>query len=336
MRELLLKLALLAVSLLLVMIAGEVALRIRVGPPVIWLYPQERYLDDQELGYRLAPNQKAFTHDKVFETNSHGIRGPEVPREPRPGVRRLLALGDSQTAGDGLELSGTWPAQLATRLEVIDQSSAWEVLNAGLSGASPWHYVRLLRRLADSYDFDGVVVALYVNDVTPDPATPEAYVVTNTPAHRIIYLLKRSALFTAIWQARRPLMNALRPTGNIERETRIITGEHDELLERGWRDVEGSLREIRDFAREHGMKVWLLVLPRRDQVDGSQLGRSYDERASEIAKRLGIPCVDVLGAMIDAYQTEGKRLFIPWDGHNTAVANRVIARALAPVIAAGR
>lgn len=332
MKELLLKLALLAVSVFLVLIVGEVVLRLRLGPPVVWVYPQEHYVEDAELGYRLAPNQSAFTHDKVFETNSHGIRAPEVPRERRAGVRRLLALGDSQTAGDGLALADTWPAQLATRLCNVDRFSDWEVLNGGLSGANPWHYARLFRRLTDIYDFDGLVVALYVNDVTPDFATPRVNVTTNTPAHRIIYRLKRSALFTAIWRARIPVMRALRPSAAFDRETRIITGEHDDLLERGWQDVEASLREIRDFARERGISVWLLVLPRRDQVDGSQTSRAFNRRGSRIAERLGIPVVDVLGPMIGAYEQEGHKLFIPWDGHNSPVANRVIARVLADAI----
>jgi len=206
------------------------------------------------------------------------------------------------------------------------------VLNGGLSGASPWHYVRLLRRLTEIYEIDGVVVALYVNDVTPDAATPRVNVVTNTPAHRIVYQLKRSAVFTAIWRARGSVMNALRPSPDFERETRIITGERDDLLEQGWHDVEGSLRKIRDFTRKRGLSVWLLLLPRRDQVDGSQPGRGYNRRASEIAKRLGLPIVDVLGAMIDAYEREGEKLFIPWDGHNSSIANRVIARELATAI----
>lgn len=331
MRALLPRLALLAASLSLMLIVLEVALRIAVGPPVIWIYPQEHYLEDAELGYRLAPNQRAFVHDSVFETNSQGIRAAEIAPAPAPGTRRLLALGDSQTAGDGLELADTWPAQLSRHLESVD-SRDWEVLNGGLSGASTWHYARLLRRLADVYQIDGVVVALYVNDVTPDPETPPVNVVTNTPAHRVVYVLKRSALFTALWRARTPILNAFRPSVDFDRETRILTGEHDPLLEQGWQAVETNLREIRDFTRSRGLSTWLLLLPRRDQVDGSQPGNAYNNRGREIADRLGLPIIDVLGPLLDGYQRDGRKLFIPWDGHNSKIANRVIAQELADTI----
>jgi hypothetical protein len=57
-------------------------------------------------------------------------------------------------------------------------------------------------------------------------------------------------------------------------------------------------------------------------------------RASQAACRTpwSAPVVDVLGAMVDAYEHEGQQLFIPWDGHNSSIANRVIARELAAAI----
>lgn len=326
------RVALLTFTLLLMALMGEIVLRVAVGPPVIWLYPQEIYVDDAEIGYRLAPGQSTFTHDEVFETNSVGIRAPEVPFEKPPGTRRLLALGDSQTAGDGLALEGTWPAQLARALDARDDEHRWEVLNAGLSGASPWHYVRLLRRLDDLYELDGVVVALYVNDVVADPDRPAALVDTNTPAHRVVYRLKRSALFTALWQTRGPIRELWHPTPGAGRETRILTGEPDPVVDRNWGDLEANLVAIRDYAAAHDLGLWWVALPRRDQVDGSTPGRAYNERLADIARRRDLQMVDVLEPLTEAYATHGRGLFIPWDGHNTAAANAVVAEALAPRI----
>jgi len=331
-RKVLPQILLLSISLLMMTLLGEAVLRLALGPPVIWRHPQEHYQPDPELGHRLVADQSAFTHDKLFETNSQGIRSPELPRRPPSGTRRLLALGDSQTAGDGLVLADTWPDQLARQLEGRDPGSRWEVLNGGLSGSSPWQYAILLERLAGYYEFEGVVIGLYVNDVNPRPQQVAPGVLTNTFARRVGYVLKRSALFTAIWRARQPLRAALFPNPGTGRETRILTGEEDPLLERGWRDLEVDLRDIRDFPRASEMGVWLLVLPRRDQVDGSELGRAYNERSRAIADGLGIPVIDVLEPLQAEYAELGRALFIPWDGHNATSANRVVARELAEQI----
>ena len=333
MRKILPQLLLLGGSLIFVALVGEVMLRVVVGQPVIWLYPQEYYERDPELGHRLAPGQSSFSHDKVFETNSRGIRALEVPRRTPSGTRRLLALGDSQTAGDGLVLAETWPAQLARQLEERNPEFRWEVLNGGLSGSGPWQYAILLERLTTFYEFEGVVIALYVNDVTPRPEQIGVSVETNTLSRRIGYVLKRSALITAIWRARQPLRAALFEPGGTDRETRILTGDQDTLLEQGWRDVEIALRKIREFTRARGMGLWLVVLPRRDQVDGTQRGRAYNERSRAIGDRVGIPVLDPLSALQAEYENVGRELFIAWDGHNSAHANRVVARELAEQIA---
>lgn len=326
------QLILLLGSLALMALVGEVVLRGVIGPPIIWRHPQEHYAFDPELGHRLEPNQVAFTHDKRFETNDQGIRAPDTPRTPPPGTRRLLALGDSQTAGDGLVLEDTWPSQLARQLG-DEMPAQWQVLNAGLSGSSPWQHAILLERLAEAYEFEGVVLGLYPNDVTPRPDRVAPAVVTNTTSRRIGYLFKRSALFTAIWRARQPIRGFLSPDPSLHRETRILTGEADPLVERGWHDVEVALRQMRDFTRARGQTFWILVLPRRDQVAGTEPGRAWNTRTREIADRLGVPRIDVLEPLQDAYAELGQQLFIAWDGHNSAAANRVIAEALAARIA---
>jgi hypothetical protein len=324
--------ALLVASLLFMALMGEVALRVAVGPPIIWLHPQESYEPDAEMGHRLTPGQTSYTHDKSFTTNSIGIRAPDVSRHAPKGTRRLLALGDSQTAGDGLLLEDTWPSQLARELEKVHPATRLQVLNGGLSGTSPWQYVILLQRLSEVYDFDGVVIALYVNDVTPRTKSIEASVVTNSLARSVGYVLKRSALFTAIWRARQPLSAALRSGEGTNRETRIINGDEDPLVELGWQDLEASLREMRSFTREREIDLWVLILPRRDQVDGSEPGRAYNQRSAEISARLGIPHVDVLEPLIAEYSSTGRRLFITWDGHNSTLANRVVTREVARII----
>lgn len=333
MKRVLPNLALLGISLALAGGVAELVLRARFGTPPVWTFPQESYVPDAELGYRLEPGQHAFTHAQPVEINSLGLRDRERPRLPPPGVRRLLALGDSETFGNGLALADTWPKQLERELRRGDDAAGWEVVDAGLPGSATWQQEIVLRRASEAYALDGFVLGFYVNDVVAIPAERqvEAAGLTNTWSKRAVYVLKRSALWLAAWQAR----HAIRAWLSGEHgswEEKILTGEPDPLIEAGWRQVERSLAAMKSFADERGLAFWLVALPRRDQVSGTQPGGAYQRRLAEIVARLGIPWLDALPLLESAYAEYGERLFIPWDGHNSGLANAAIARELARAI----
>jgi lysophospholipase L1-like esterase len=295
-----------------------------MGKPVHFRYPQPRYVHDAEIGHWLEPNQRSFTHDKPVFVNSVGIRGPEYSRQSPPDTPRILAIGDSQTFGNGLALPDTWPAQLEQELDRLGQGR-WEVLNGGVPSTDTWQHVHVLRRLANAYSFDGVALAFYVNDVTRPWEAGPAQERTNTWLKRTGYVLKRSALLALIWQTYQGLTTA----GNVnERERRILTGQPSPAVERGWDEVERSLAEIVQLTEELGTGLLLIVLPRRDQVNGREDAKAYNERIAAIASRLGIGSIDVLPDLREAYARDGDALFIPWDGHNASLANAVIAQVL--------
>jgi lysophospholipase L1-like esterase len=334
MRRVLANLALLALSLAFAAGASELVLRARFGAPPAWTFPQESYLPDAEVGFWMRPGHRAFTHDRAVEINRLGLRDRDHPRVPPPGVRRLLALGDSQTFGNGLALADTWPKQLERELQRRAGAPRWEVVNGGLPGSATWQQEIVLRRVSDAYALHGFVLGFYVNDVLPLPDSRQvaATEITNTGSKRAAYLLKRSALFVAAWEARHPLRAWLSGERSSWEET-ILTGVPDARIEAGWRQVELSLADMKRLAAERGLDFWLLALPRRDQVAGAQAGRAYQRRLAELCARLGLRFFDALPVLEAAYAEHGDRLFIPWDGHNSALANAAIARALARAIA---
>lgn len=302
------------------------------------MFPQESYVSDGEAGFLLAPGQHAFTHDRPVQINSLGLRDREYPRVPPPGVRRLLALGDSQTFGNGLALEDTWPKQLEHELGNAAGAIRWEVTNAGVPGTATWQQEILLKRTSRAYDLHGFVVGFYVNDVVPISASPQAASeglatgLTNTWSKRAGYVLKRSALLLAIWEARHPIRAWLAGQRSFSWEEKILTGETDASIEAGWNQVEQSLAAMKRFADDRHLAFWLIALPRRDQVVGAQTGRAYQRRLAEISTSLGIRFCDPLPALEASYAEHGNQLFIPWDGHDSAVGNAAIASELARVI----
>ena len=73
------------------------------------------------------------------------------------------------------------------------------------------------------------------------------------------------------------------------------------------------------------IRFLVIALPHRAQVSGIMAGEVHGERLRDIAQRNGIPFVDLLPALQAAYDTHGNKLFIPCDGHDSPVANRVMA-----------
>ena len=320
----------LVVSLLLL----EGALRIVYPAPVRFLYPQESYDFDPEIGHVLRPSQTAFTHDRSVHTNTLGLRDREFSPYPAPATLRVLALGDSQTFGNGLDLADTWPKQLEQRLQALDGAMRWEIVNGGIPGTDTWQQEIALGRLLDTLHPRAVVLGLYVNDVTPryDVSRADAVGQTNTGSKRLAYLLKRSALVTWLyygvvlpWQARR--------TGDSSTEDAVVAGRDNERAERGWRQVERSLAGMKDRCDSRTVMFLVALLPRRDQVSGQNPARGYNARALAIAEKHGIAIVDLQPDLAAEYSLGGTSLFIPWDGHNGAAANRVIAERLATRLA---
>jgi hypothetical protein len=179
------------------------------------------------------------------------------------------------------------------------------------------------------------VLGFYVNDVACLEARPPfALESTSDAAHRILFALKRSAVFSALWQARVPLRNWLEPDPGLSFEQHVVDGSPDPRVDAGWDRVQGFLTDIKTALDARGIPFTILVIPRRDQVQDAGAGSAYDQRIAAIAASLGIPTVDARAALREAYRTHGDALFIAWDGHNSALANQAIAELLAKSLAA--
>jgi lysophospholipase L1-like esterase len=304
----------------------ELLLRAIYPPPNRFLFPQEFYDFDPETEHSLRPGQAAFTHNHPVRINSLGLRDGELEQEPRPGVLRVLALGDSQTFGAGLALADTWPKQLERMLQATS-SFRWEVLNAGIPGTDTWQHEILLRRLLKATNPHAVVLAFYVNDVVPShtPQKLRAEALSNTTTKRLVYLLKRSAVVT--WTYYRLFLpwHTRSADWASATEEAVLTGGKNPRAELGWKQVEQSLRRMKELCGAQGVLLLLAILPRRDQVSGAHQGRAYQERVRALARVHGIEAIDLLPELSTEYRGKGDALFIPWDGHNSAAANRVIA-----------
>ena len=146
----------LVVLLLLILAAGEVALRIddwRAGRDADFFLPRQafslsQYVPHPYLGIvqrpgwdkREPPPGENVKHYQVH-INALGLRGPETTREKPPGIYRIICIGGSTTFGTGATSDEkSYPARLQALLNRLAETGhapegiRYEVLNGGVSG----------------------------------------------------------------------------------------------------------------------------------------------------------------------------------------------------------
>jgi acyl-CoA thioesterase-1 len=95
----------------------------------------------------------------VEEEKRHEVEAPPPDRSALP---RIVAFGDSLTAGFGIGLDQAYPAVLQELLD--DQGYAYEVINAGVSGDTSAGGVRRLDWVLEGGNVEVMILALGAND----------------------------------------------------------------------------------------------------------------------------------------------------------------------------
>ncbi len=155
--------ALLCVSVALGLGAVELGAR-AVGIRPLHVNPEQRHFwrHDPELGWHHRPNQEGSFQTEQFRVhvsiNSRGLRDRDYPYEKPPGVRRVVAIGDSFLWGFGVEQDEILTERLERSLPAL------QVINGGVSGYSTDQALLWLRREGLRYSPAVVVYVLSGND----------------------------------------------------------------------------------------------------------------------------------------------------------------------------
>jgi len=194
------RLLLLVISLGLALVAAELLFRVGLiwtaGTPVdpSQVEQWDRLPDGRYFGLRADYQGKGgFLEDADlkfdYRTNALRLRGPEIgPR--RPGVPRVLMLGDSYTFGWAVSEQDALPAQLERLLS--EPGHEVEVVNGGVPGYNTEQEAVLLEHLLPAVQPDIVVLGFVMNDAEP--------ISTSRPPPQVTYRFARSWLWEALKQ----------------------------------------------------------------------------------------------------------------------------------------
>jgi lysophospholipase L1-like esterase len=327
-------LLLVVTSITFLFLVGEIFLAFFLPNPIIWLDPQESYIYHPKLMHRLKPNQRAFTHSFPVTTNSHGLRTGEFPLKRNSHTFRILCLGDSLTFGNGVRTQETYPQQLEAMLNSERNLKRVKVINAGVPAYDTWQEAIYLREYGLQFSPDVVIIGFYVNDITPRPKVirnkidesgfRRKHTVQKVLSFELIHLLKRSRVLLLLRDRFRILADQLNPSFGYRRKLALLNGGSEPLLDQGFQEVNTSFREMADLATNHEFRLLLVIFPMPDQLLGEYPNATYQSKVKEIARRYGIPYIDLKEAFHLSFHGFGS-LFTEWDGHPNARAYKITA-----------
>ena len=235
------------------------------------------FVADDELGYRPVLESAS---EEWFPYGDHGTLKNPYPLEKRPGVQRLLFIGDS------VVFRGKFVAAVRELLG-DDKHEYW---NAGVEGYSTLQEVAYYRRFNRAIKPDRVVLVFHNNDFRVTPALfPD-----------------KDGNLTFIYPDR-PVKN-LNPWlfANSQIYRRIVNMRISQMpkytFEENVRDARDALEELAELCKADGIPLDVVLLPMF--LPYTQWGEEYQRSRNESLKifgGLGIDHVDLYGAMGRAF-----------------------------------
>ncbi len=313
--------AVVLVAALAVIALGEIATRVldRNGQ----LYDVEMFRYSRLLKRDAPPEAAAMHHWHIpgasavlqgvpVAINSQGLRDRESEYAPRPGVTRILALGDSVTFGWGVKLEDTYPKVIERLLNGADERDRYEVLNCGVGNYTTTRIIGLYNWELYKYQPSVVLFAFYLNNANDAPDSRLKFLF-DTPLEFPVFLWSRlQAVTTRAGLSR-----------GFDEFYRGLYAEESPQFVRFRASLSNFLREL----REEGKTVVVASVPdARNLAQPTYRFQFVTDRVAAIARAQGAHFVDLFPALqgIPADQI----LNTPEDRHPNADGHRRMAEAL--------
>lgn len=353
MKKVVFGLGMMAVSLGLTLVVGELLIRLVAPQPASWL---AIYRSHPDLPFfAMLPDAKVHVDTGETEwtviTDDRGFR--TAPSGRAPGRCTVLWLGDSFTLGHGVEYEESFVGQVAARTPGVRH------VNASVAGYGPTQYRATLEYLgAEGFAFDRVVAVSYVgNDFHDTQWDKNPRVEDGILGNEgdLKSLLKRNLhlyrLLSAVYHA----LGGGGDGGYAEIARQLATPEAWEagFLREAREQWARDMRGISDYAAETGRPVHFVVIPTREATQFAwAAGRREDapppapeteteteadasrpmlpvEQAAAVLSELGAPWLDLTPVLSTQPAAE---VFYRLDGHLTPTSNARVAEALLETI----
>jgi lysophospholipase L1-like esterase len=264
--------------------------------------------DNPEISFEHRPNKQGTFMGVTLVTNALGLRNREIALEKKPGVTRVLMLGDSLTLGWGVPEEET-TSRLLERLLNKDGEGRFEVINAGVGNYNTSMEVTSFLTREYKLHPDIVVLNYFVNDAEVTPRED-----TNP-------LLMHS--YAAVFLA-----------GKLEAVWRQYLWGRDWLSyysdlyakgQPGWLKAQAAIRSLAAYCKKNGIALVVVSLPELHELKPYPFAK-ITEAVRRVAEENGVPFLDLLPAIEDL---DPKSLWVsPTDAHPNSIADQAFAESI--------
>jgi hypothetical protein len=259
--------------------------------------------------------------------NSLGFRGPE-PGAPRPGVRRLCALGDSFTEGQGVREAATWPRVLE---RLLDQP-----------GRAPVEVLNCARRASDFPELEGelhevlglqpdlVLYAMVLNDAERSPELRVRWrdledLISNRRQGDLAWDYERlSPLDSRLWALG---LGRWRVARAHQESLRCYRDSYSDANRAGWERTQARIVSMAAATRARGARFVLALWPLLVGLEGRYPLEDVHAEIARFCRGAGLEFVDLLPALRG--QASESLWVHPVDHHPNERAQRLVAEHLA-------
>lgn len=311
--------------------------------------------------------EKTDEFDVLYKINSLGLRDYERILAKEEGAKRTLFLGDSFTQGIGVNLEETMAKKFEEILNDRNEGQ-FETINGGIAASTAAHELAFLTSVGINFNPDLVIINLNSADFLEEINTiryslqyENGRMVFNTekkpylPKFLEQYLRNNSLFYQQLFKNRQKLWKLLghpdyvdsavdAKPGDPDRDLFAITREignweFDELFG----PVTDRISQIGDFLKARNIPLLVVFIPHGHQVSSSQWvsGREVYQlteneyptklalRLAEFAKSKDLDFLDLTEKFKDDLaRNPYDKIFYDYDGHLTALGNRLAAEAI--------
>ena len=295
--------------------------------------------------------------DHRIRINSIGLRDREVAIPKPAGTFRVLVLGDSYAEAKQVPLEEAFSERLEASLAAAYPGRRHEVVNGGVSGYGTADELRFYEILGRRLEPDAVVLAFAAGNDLEDNWSSRFFAwrdgrLEERPVkplsegeRRRLRLREELASRFHLYQFFRDRYHSVRWMLQPRREE--VLREHragafardwDEETRAAWAKTEALLARLHAAVRADGLRMLLVAIPLRMQVDDPEwqafasatpheLDRdAVQARLRDAAARMGIPFLDLLPALREAHAAA--RAYYEIDGHLNARGHAITAARL--------
>jgi hypothetical protein len=322
---------------------------------------------DTRLGWRLKPNYRGLSMERdpksgawTLEFNSRGFRDRNS-RAKSPGVRRIMFLGDSYTAG----LAYPDHAIFTTIVErTLNAQSAvgtrYEVMNASVPAWATDQQYLYLKQEGLNYHPDVVVLMAAPNDVREaygkkflalegDELVERSAPATPWTARVGWWLANRSCTFQYLQGRLRRNAGSFEKIfehfpitfpvgGKMATDKHLFLRDTPEEIAAAKLLFKATLREMHRLCRENRCKLVTTVIPTKIEFDDTLKDGRYQpgkiaEEVEAMSEDEGIPFLDLVSDL-KAEEKDPLQIFISSKYHLSDVGHAFVAKELLPFLIA--